>query len=111
VLLASRLLDAPASKKLLDKANRNSAVLALVKEARSRMLRAARDGELHEFLGGIKAYDRLRYRLLPVATLLTTRTVGDHEAMPLPKPLWDIYYVTRPLRLAGKLVIAMLERR
>jgi hypothetical protein len=32
---------------------------------------------------------------------MTTRTVGDYQAMPLPKSLWGLYYLTRPFPLAG----------
>jgi hypothetical protein len=110
IFLASTLLEAPAPKELLDKAHNNSAVRALAEEARLRMLRSAPQGELREFLDGLNTYDRLRHRLWPVATLLTTRTVGDHQAMFLPKPLWGIYYVTRPFRLAGKGVAMILGK-
>jgi hypothetical protein len=65
-------------------------------------------GELGEFLNSLKTSDHLRHRLWPVVTLLTTRTVGDYEAMPLPKLLWGIYYLTRPFRLAIKVVVMML---
>ncbi len=110
ILLASTLLDAPAPKELVDKAHNNSAVRALAEEARLRMLRTAPQGELFEFIDSLNTHDRLRDRLWPVATLLTTRTVGDHQAMPLPKPLWGIYYLTRPFRLAGKAVEMILGR-
>jgi hypothetical protein len=110
ILLASTLLDAPAPKELVDKAHNNSVVRALAEEARLRMLRTAPQGELGEFLGNLNTQSRLRHRLRPIATLLTTRTVGDHQAMPLPKPLWGIYYITRPFRLAGKAVKMIVGR-
>jgi hypothetical protein len=110
ILLASTLLDAPTPKELSDKAHGNSAVQALAEEARLRMLRPAPQGELREFLNILNTRDRFWDRLSPVATLLTTRTLGDHQAMPLPKPLWSIYYLTRPFRLAGKAVEMMLDR-
>jgi hypothetical protein len=31
-----------------------------------------------------------------------TRTEGDYEAMKLPPPLWRLYHLTRPFRLAAK---------
>ena len=102
IVLASALLDAPGPAELLDKARNNSAVRALAEKARARMLRTANEGELGEFLNGLHTYDRMRDRLLHVVTMLTTRTVGDYQAMPLPKSLWGIYYLTRPFRLAGK---------
>jgi hypothetical protein len=102
MFLASTLLDAPAPQQLIDKAQENPAVRALAEKARGRLLCSGPTGELIDFLNGLNTHDRMRHRLLPVATLLTTRTVGDYKAMPLPKSLWGAYYVTRPFRLAAK---------
>jgi hypothetical protein len=104
IALASTLLDAPAPAALIDKAWKNSAIRALAEKAKLRMLRVVPEGELEEFVNGLNAHDRLSNRLWPVATLLTTRTVSDYQAMPLPKSLWGIYYLTRPFRLANKMV-------
>jgi hypothetical protein len=105
--LASTLLDAPVPPNLIDSPRANSAVQALSQKARFRMLNTAPQGELSEFLDTLNTHDLLRHRLWPVVTLLTTRTVGDYEAMPLPKSLWAAYYLTRPLRLAWKAVKMM----
>jgi Uncharacterised nucleotidyltransferase len=102
MLLAASLLDAPAPVELIDRARNNSAVRTLADKAQLRMLRACPQGEVGEFLNGLSTYDRFRDRLGSIATLLTTTTVGDYEAMPLPKSLWGIYYLTRPFRLASK---------
>ena len=100
--LASTLLDAPAPQELIDKARNNTAVRALAEMTQRRMLRTTPEGEFRQFLNGLNTRDRFRHRLWPVATLLTTRTVGDYQAMPLPKALWGLYYVTRPFRLVAK---------
>jgi hypothetical protein len=110
IFLASTLLDAPAPQKLIDKARENPAVRVLAEKARGRMLCAAPTGELIDFLNGVNTHDRMRHRLLPVAVLLTTRTVGDYKAMPLPKSLWGVYYVTRPFRLAAKAAQLLIRR-
>src|SRR5262245_56636798 len=102
VALASTLLDAPTPPVLIAKARNNAAIRALADKAQLRMLRTAPGGELRAFLDGLKTHDRMRHRLWPIGALLTTRTVGDHRAMPLPKSLWRLYYVTRPFRLATK---------
>ena len=104
IALASTLLDAPAPAALIDRVWKSLAVRKLVEEAKLRMLRAVPEEELEFFLNDLKARDRLRHRFLAIATLLTTRTVGDYEAMPLPKSLWGLYYFTRPFRLAGKML-------
>jgi putative nucleotidyltransferase-like protein len=104
IALAFTLLDAPAPKELVDKAHNNSAVKALADEARLRMLRTISQPELDEFLETLNTHDRLSDRLWRIVTHLTTRTVGDYEAMPLPKWLWGFYYLTRPFRLASKMI-------
>src|SRR4029077_6826216 len=108
--LASTLLDAPTPANVIETARVDSAVRVLSEKALFRMLHTAPLGELHEFLDSLHTHDRLRHRLWPIATLLTTRTVGDYQAMPLPKPFWGIYYLTRPFRLAGKAVEMMLGK-
>jgi Uncharacterised nucleotidyltransferase len=110
VFLASTLLDAPAPAQLVDKARSSSAVRALAQKARSRMLRPDDQGEDWKFLNGLNLRDRFWPKLWPIAALLTTRTVGDYQAMPLPKSLWGIYYLTRPFRLASKAAQKMVLR-
>jgi hypothetical protein len=110
IVLASTLLNAPAPLELIDKARNDPAVLSLAERALLRMLRTNREGELTEFLNGLDTHDRLRHRLLPVVTFLLRRTVGDYRAMPLPKSLWKIYYLTRPLRLGAKAAQLLLRR-
>jgi hypothetical protein len=107
ILLASILLDAPAPLELVTKARDNSAVRELAEKARVAMLHPTSQGDFGEFLQGLDTHDLLRYRLWSVLTLLMTRTVNDYQAMPLPKPLWGIYYFTRPFRLAAKVTHIM----
>jgi hypothetical protein len=107
IALASTLLDAPAPGALIDRAWKSSAVRALAEEAKLRMLSAVPEDEVGAFLKGLKTHDRLRHRLWTIAAHLTTRTVGDYRAMPLPKFLWGIYYLTRPLRLSIKVAALM----
>lgn len=103
IVLASTLLDAPAPVELIGRVRDDSTVQSLANKARLRMLRPEPIG-LWEFVYGLGTHDRLRHRLLPIATLLTTRTVGDYQAMPLPKSLWGIYYFIHPFRLANQMV-------
>jgi hypothetical protein len=98
--LAATMLDAPAPAELLEKARNSSAVQSLARRAREGMLLTAPKGSW-EFRFGLKTHDKFLHRLWPVKVLLTTRTVGDYRAMPLPKSLWGLYYLTRPFRLAG----------
>jgi hypothetical protein len=108
IVLASTLLHAPAPAELLEEARKNRAIHHLTERIKLRLLRPVTEGELSQFRTSLNTHDRLRHRLWPVAMLLTTRTVGDYQAMPLPKPLWSLYYVIRPLRLAIKSVKIIL---
>jgi len=107
--LASTLLGAPAPANLVDEARTNSAVRALSVKARARMLGTTTREEIGDFLNSLNTHDHFQHRLWLVISLLTTRTVGDFEAMRLPKLLWGIYYLTRPFRLAIKGVVMILK--
>ncbi len=104
------MLDAPAPAELLDQARSSSAVQSLARRAREGMLLTAPKGSW-EFRFGLNTHDKLLHRLLPIKEFLTTRTVGDHQAMPLPKSLWGLYYLTRPFRLAGHVAKKMFPIR
>lgn len=39
-----------------------------------------------------------------ILAMAFTRTEGDHAALPLPPPLWRLYHLTRPFRLAVKMM-------
>ena len=78
------------------------AVQSLARREREGMLLTAPKGSW-EFRFGLNTHDKWLHRLLPIKALLTTRTVGDYQAMPLPKSLWGLYYLTRPFRLVGHL--------
>ena len=98
--LAATMLDAPAPAELLDQARNSSAVQSLARRAREGMLLTSPKGNW-EFRFGLNTHDKWLHMLLPIKAFLTTRTVGDHQAMPLPKSLWGLYYLTRPFRLAS----------
>jgi hypothetical protein len=108
--LAATMLDAPAPAELLEKARNSPAVQSLARRAREGMLLTAPKGSW-EFRFGLNTHDKWLHRLLPIKTLMTTRTVGDHQAMPLPKSLWGLYYLTRPFRLAGRAARMMFPAR
>jgi hypothetical protein len=75
------------------------------------MLYPGSETEFGQFLSGLRAQDRLRHRLLPIVTLLTTRTVGDYRAIPLPKMLWGVYFFTRPFRLTAEAAEMMVRHK
>ena len=52
-----------------------------------------------DLIGSLRLCETPIERLKVWWSLLTTRTIGDYEALPLPPSLWWIYRCTRPFRL------------
>jgi Uncharacterised nucleotidyltransferase len=104
--LATKLLDVPVDTKLLERADRDPALRNMVQLAVQRMMYLINsknpnpnpETELLTFEMCEAWYQRLNI----VWQLASTRTTGDYEAMPLPRPLWRLYHLTRPFRLASK---------
>lgn len=46
--------------------------------------------------------DRAIDRWLATARTILTPTAGDYHALPLPRALWPVYWLTRPFRLANR---------
>ena len=111
ILLVSDLLGAEVPLKLIDKARSDLSVRALAEEVELSLLHPGTETEFGQFLSGLRTHDRLRHRLLPIVALLTTRTVGDYKAVPLPKMLWGAYFFTRPFRLTAKAVEMIVRRK
>ena len=57
--------------------------------------------------GDLELCENWSQKARTIGKLLTTRTVGDYASMPLPRPLWRIYHLTRPFRLANKAIIRL----
>ena len=55
-----------------------------------------------EHLHDILLCDRLADRLWARVRTALRPTAGDHAALPLPRPLWPLYWLTRPFRLAAR---------
>jgi hypothetical protein len=110
ILLASTLLAAPAPAQLVEKARESRALRALMRQSLLRMLGTASEGEIVQFFHSINTHDRLRHKISTITKFLTTRTVGDYNAIPLPKSLWHVYYLLRPFRLLKKAVNMLLGK-
>lgn len=55
-----------------------------------------------ELMGGFRLCETPTQKLNMALALLLTPTIGDFEAMPLPRRWWWIYRLTRPLRLSWR---------
>ena len=104
--LAAELLGVTVDTKLLEQAKRDPKVRVLVELAVARMIHFT-DSNLRNQkikLAALALCETWLEKLDVLCALAFTRTTGDYEALPLPRPLWRIYHLTRPFRLAGKLL-------
>jgi hypothetical protein len=113
LLLAKELLGVPVHDEFLkhvDCDSRTQALLELAMQRISNFLDAKNphpDMQLTDFEACETWIDRLRL----LWCLVSTRTTGDYEAMPLPRSLWRLYHLIRPFRLAVKILAVSLPYR
>jgi hypothetical protein len=102
--LAAQLLGTRVDADLLGLAENNVqahlAAEALVRRIRNGYPVPALDREL----GDLELCENWLQKARAIGKLLITRTVSDYVSMPLPRPLWRIYHLTRPFRLASKAI-------
>ena len=105
--LAAKLLTVRVDTRLLEHAERDSAVRALVELAVHRMMHLT-DAEIWKpetELTNLELCETWFDKLNALWVLASTRTTGDYEVLPLPRSLWRLYHVTRPFRLASKFLL------
>ena len=102
--LASELMDVTVDTNLLDEAGGDPKVRLLVERAVQRLahLTDAKIPNLDMSLVNLELCETWKDKLSALWVLASTRTTGDYEALPLALPLWRLYHLTRPFRLAGK---------
>lgn len=59
------------------------------------------------FLGDFELCETPMQKARVLGRLLITRTVGDYNSLPLPRPLWRLYHVTRPFRLTANAIVGL----
>jgi hypothetical protein len=104
--LAAELLGITVDTKLLRQARRDPKVLKLAELAIARMIHPTNAEVPNRGIEslGLDLCETWFEKLNVLWALAFTRTTGDCESLPLPRPLWRIYHLTRPFRLAGKLL-------
>jgi hypothetical protein len=104
LLLAKKLISLRVTTKLLEQAERDPAVGARVGLAVHRMMHLtdAKNPNPETEPASLEMCETGFERLNALCVLTSTRTIGDYEALPLPRPLCCLYYLTRPFRLASK---------
>ncbi len=104
--MAERLLAVPVPRDLVQPVAASARVAALA----ARLVAQMRDGlpgpDRKDDLSDVDLCDGRWDRMKAVLTLVLTRTVGDYHAMPLPRPLWRLYHLSRPFRLVAKALAA-----
>jgi hypothetical protein len=110
--LASSLLGVVLPTEVLHKVEDEPMIKALARDVHKRLF-----GEIDSSLGVLEALpfhlrmrERLQDRVRPCVRLTTTATVGDWALLTLPKYLFRLCYVVRPVRLTGKYGRRLLRR-
>lgn len=105
LVLARDLLGAPLPDSSAGLINSDPAVARLVAKA-ERNLRLGNDpGEpISRYLFQMIAKKGMRKKLSLAIGILSDRTSEDGDWLMLPRPLWWLYPVLRPLRMSGKLL-------
>jgi hypothetical protein len=110
--IAHDLLCVALPREVLESVRADPAVATLAGQVYQRLFsdQHALTGDLERCLFHLKARERFRDRLLYCLRLAMTTTPEDWALVPLPSSLFPLYYVLRPIRLAGKYGPALLRR-
>jgi hypothetical protein len=115
LFLASQLLGAALPKEVSRRVQADPAVKKLARQVTEQLF--GEPNGLAGLFGGayfhplhLKMKERLPDKIRYCGRAATTQTVEDWELLSLPSFLFPLYYVLRPLRLAGKYVRRLLER-
>jgi hypothetical protein len=107
--LAHELLDAPLPTELLQMIRREPLMKSLVRRIRRDLAVPVVGPEIFWQVESSLFHLGLRESWLDRARYCVARlnpTVGDWTAVPLPEPLSFLYYILRPVRLAGRIGLA-----
>jgi Uncharacterised nucleotidyltransferase len=102
VELADSLTLCNAHANLVEAARRDSSVTALAATVRRRIFDLERQADLDDWSIALKTVDSMRDRITYVVQRMLAPKISDHDLMPLPRPLYPLYYVARPILLAIK---------
>jgi hypothetical protein len=104
--LASDLLGTTLPEEIAQSVQADPAVRTLARRVQERLFRPSgsprRFSEVMFRPIHVQMRERLRDKVRYCVRSATTHTVGDWMALPLPRPLFPLYYVLRPIRLVGK---------
>ena len=112
LLLSIELLGAPVPEDIAARAGCDPAARALTREFRDRLFekRDERPGIIENSKLHMRMRERARDRFTYASRLWLGTTVGDWTSLKVPRSLFFLYYLVRPVRLLGKSVRAFLNR-
>lgn len=113
LLLATKLLGVRVREDVLNDACGDAKVGSQLAFALRRLACAAEpmDPRADFSLAGAGICRGFRERARALWLLAVTRTASDYNAIPLPRPLWRLYHLIRPFRLAFKIWMLRIEAR
>ncbi len=112
LFLANDLLGAALPAEVLQRAQADPMVVSLARQVRQWLFLdpSERPGSLESCLFHLRARERTQDRVRYCVRLAVTTTPGDWALVRLPSSLFPLYYVLRPIRLAGKYGLELLKR-
>ena len=112
VSLARELLGASLPEEMVRQVDADPAIRSLAGEVRSRLLHGRKGSPtlMESCLFHLRARERLRDRIRYCVRLAVTTTPGDWALLPLPAPLFPVYSLLRPMRLAAKYGLGAVRR-
>ncbi len=97
--IVRELLEVPAPDALAALIARSARVRSRSSTLVRRMREGLQPSSLEETFADLDLCDGSFARMKGAVKLAIAPTAGDHAALNLPRSLWPLYYVTRPLRL------------
>ncbi|MGB0123005.1 MAG: nucleotidyltransferase family protein [Silvibacterium sp.] len=103
--LASGLLDAQLPESVVNRIRADANVSLLVERTAQNLQRQLDSpGPVSRYVYQMKAKEGLRKKIALACSILTDRTAEDGSWIMLPRPLWWLYSLLRPLRMSGKIL-------
>ena len=104
IMLAHELAGAPVPDEIVAIAGNDRKVRALATRVASGLFRGAGPGDtpFDPWAVPIRSIEGTRAQIYYVVQRMLAPTMGDYELLPLPRPLFPLYWLIRPFRMAAQ---------